>query len=870
MRLKARGGKTFFKMKQKFNVTGMTCAACSAHVEKAVSKLTGVEKAEVSLMTNSMQVVYDNASLSAADICRAVEEAGYGASPADEQQKKSAANEPSAFDLARQEMRHTLHRFLWSLVFLVPLMYVSMGHMGLWPVPSFFKGTANTMTFGLTQFLLVLPILLINRRYFTAGFKALMHGAPNMDSLIAIGASAATIYGVYSLYVIGYGLGHGQPELAMQQAMDLYFESSGTILTLITLGKYLESRSKGSTSKALEKLMDLSPKTAVRVNADGSEQTVPASEIAVGDTLLVRPGQAVPADGVLLDGASAVDEAALTGESIPREVAQGDSVLAASINKTGSFRMRAEKVSGDTALSQIIRLVEEAASSKAPIAKLADRVSGVFVPVVISIALVTAVVWLLLGAPVQRALGFAIAVLVISCPCALGLATPVAIMVGTGKGAESGILVKSAEALETAHKVRAVVLDKTGTITEGKPVVTDLVPAAGFDEETLLRLAVSVEKPSEHPLAEAVVEEAERRSIAPAEVRAFEAVPGKGLKAELDGKTCLAGNLRFMQESGIELGGLEKKAEELSGQGKTPLFFALNGKPAGLVAAADPIKESSRQAVRDLKKRGVSVVMLTGDNERTARAIARELDIDEVRAQVLPHEKEAHVRALQERGMKVAMVGDGINDAPALARADVGLAIGAGTDVAIESADIVLVHSDLRDVVTAFDLSRAVLTNIKENLFWAFFYNSIGIPLAAGVFYGLLHWQLSPMVAAAAMSLSSFCVVTNALRLNFFKPRRPKDEGEQVPQTTTPAARAAEPINIRKDDNAMTKTIHIEGMSCMHCSARVEKALNALEGVEAKVDLEKKQASVTLTGSVSDQALKQAVEDAGYDVVGID
>ena len=844
-------------MKEKFTVTGMTCAACSAHVEKAVGKLQGVEKAEVSLMTHSMQVVFDETAIDERAICQAVADAGYGASPADQQHaSKPAQAEKSAFDQAREEMRQTLRRFVWSLCFLIPLMYVSMGHMGLWPIPSFFHGAENALTFALTQFLLTLPVLLINRRYYTGGFKALVHGAPNMDSLIAIGSAAAMAYGVYSLYVIGYGLGHGDPALALEQTMNLYFESAGMILTLITLGKYLESRSKGSTSKALEKLIDLSPKTAVRLDASGQEETIAASDIRVGDVLLVRPGQAVPADGVLLKGASAVDEAALTGESIPREVQEGDTVLAASINKTGAFQMRADKVSGDTALSQIIRLVEEAASSKAPIAKLADKVSGVFVPVVISIALVTAVVWLLLGASVQQALGFAIAVLVISCPCALGLATPVAIMVGTGKGAENGILVKSAEALETAHRVNAVVLDKTGTITQGKPAVTDLVPGEGFTEGRLLRLALSVEKPSEHPLAEAIVEEAQRRGVQADEVRSFQAVPGRGLSALWEGKPCLAGNRRFLEENQVELGALGQRAQELAKEGKTPLFFAWDGKAAGLVAVADPVKESSREAVEALKRRGVSVVMLTGDNALTAKAIADKLSIDEVHAQVLPHEKEAHVRALQERGLKVAMVGDGINDAPALARADVGLAIGAGADVAIESADIVLVKNDLMDVVTALDLSRAVLTNIKENLFWAFFYNSVGIPLAAGVFYAVLGWQLSPMLAAAAMSLSSFCVVTNALRLNFFKPRRA----------------IARPVldQERKEEKKMKKTIHIEGMSCMHCSARVEKALNALEGVQAKVDLEKKLALVQLTKDVPDDTLQKAVEDAGYEVKGID
>lgn len=858
-------------MKEKFNVTGMSCAACSAHVEKAVSRLEGVQKAEVSLMTNSMQVLYDENVVSREDICQAVSEAGYGASPAAPKQTSAGsaavAPEKTAFELAREDMKKILRRLLLSLCFMLPLMYVSMGHMGLWPIPQVLQGVENAHAFAFTQLLLTVPILLINRQYFIAGFKSLLHGAPTMDTLIAIGSGASLVYGVCSLYVIGYALGHGLTELAHSQSMNLYFESAGMILTLITLGKYLESRSKGSTSRALEKLIDLSPKNATRITDDG-EEVIPVADIRVGDRLLVRPGEAVPADGVVLSGASAVDEAALTGESIPREVLTGDRVLAASINKNGSFHLQAEKVAGDTALSQIIRLVEEAASSKAPIAKLADKVAGIFVPVVIAIAVVTTVVWLLVGAPLAKALGFGIAVLVISCPCALGLATPVAIMVGTGKGAENGILIKSAEALENAHRVNAVVLDKTGTITQGRPVVTDILPVNGFDETALLHLAQSIENASEHPLAEAILEKAAAQGFTAEKVEAFTAVPGKGLKARWQGRECLAGSLRFMQEEQIDLGDLPAQADRLSNDGKTPLYFAADGKAAGLIAVADPVKESSREAIELLKKEKIHVVMLTGDNEKTANAIAAQMGIDEVLAQVLPHEKEARIRSLQEKGLRVAMVGDGINDTPALARADIGFAIGAGADVAIESADIVLSRNDLMDVVTALDLSRAVLTNIKENLFWAFFYNSIGIPLAAGVFYNLLNWQLSPMIGALAMSLSSFCVVMNALRLNFFKPHKAsKTETVSEPQPTIqPLAQQIE----RKVDDSMEKIVRIEGMMCMHCSSRVEKALNALDGVQATVSLEENLANVKLSADVSDEALTKAVVDAGYEVTAIE
>ena len=681
-----------------------------------------------------------------------------------------------------------------------------------------------------------------------------------MDSLIAIGSAAAMIYGVVAIYMIGWGLGHGDTALVEQYSMDLYFESAGMILALITLGKFLETRSKGKTSEAITKLMDLAPKTAL-VEREGVEAEIPVEEVAVGDLLIVKPGASIPVDGEITEGSAAVDESAITGESIPVDKGPGDRVIAATINRSGYFKFRATKVGADTTLAQIVALVEDAANSKAPIAKLADKVSGVFVPVVICIAVIAAVTWLLLGHTVEFALSIGIAVLVISCPCALGLATPVAIMVGTGKGAENGILIKSAEALETAHTIDTVVLDKTGTITEGKPRVTDIRTADGLSETELLTIAASVEKPSEHPLSTAIVEEATRRNLSLRAVTGFEAVAGQGVAAEVGGVRYLAGNRRMMEENRIELGDFAEKGETLSGEGKTPLYFAGEGKALGVVAVADTVKPTSRAAIEAFGQMGVDVVMLTGDNKRTAAAIQKQLGIGRVVAEVLPQDKEREVAKLQEQGRKVAMVGDGINDAPALTRADVGIAIGAGTDVAIESADVVLMKSDLLDAVTAIDLSRAVIRNIKQNLFWAFFYNSIGIPLAAGVFFSVLGWKLNPMFGAAAMSLSSVCVVSNALRLKLFQPRRAAASNTNSNQQ--------EKINPKEEIISMKKTMVIEGMSCGHCSARVEKALNALDGVTAKVDLEAKTASIETEGRVSDEQLKAAVTDAGYDVVSL-
>ena len=838
----------------------MTCSACSAHVEKAVNKLEGVSSAEVSLMTNSMSVVYDEAALSPQDIIQAVVQAGYGASLP--QGKGSAQTAPPPGSGLEQELAAMKHRFLWSLVFLIPLFYISMGHMLGAPLPAFLLGTENAVAFGLTQLLLTLPIMYLNDKYYKVGFQTLLRRAPNMDSLIAVGSSAAVIYGVFALYQMGYGLGHGDLELVERYHMDLYFESAGMILTLITLGKFLETRSKGKTSQAITHLMDLAPKTA-HVLRDGAEVEIPVEEVRVGDHIVVRPGQSIPVDGVIVEGSSAVDESALTGESLPVDKGPGDKVAAASINRSGSFTFEALRVGEDTTLSQMIRLVEEAAASKAPIAKLADRVAGVFVPVVMAIAAVTAIAWLIAtGGDVTRALTAGVAVLVISCPCALGLATPVAIMVGTGKGAENGILIKSAQALETLHTVDTVVLDKTGTLTQGKPVVTDVIPAQGLEENDLLLLAACLEGPSEHPVARAIVEEAHSRQLPLTSPQDFSALHGLGVRGTLAGRACLGGNLRLMEQSNIPLEDLPARGEALSEEGKTPLYFSDGQRLLGLIAVADTPKPTSAQAVDAFHQLGLEVVMLTGDNQRTAQAIGRQLGVTQIMAEVLPQDKESVVRRLQEEGKKVAMVGDGINDAPALARADVGLAIGAGTDVAIESADVVLMKSDLLDAVTAVQLSRKVIRNIKENLFWAFIYNIIGIPLAAGVWYPLFQLQLSPMFGAAAMSLSSVCVVSNALRLKFFRPERRESPAAPVSEGTPKSVET-------KGTSAMTKTMSINGMMCAHCQAHVEKALNAIDGVEAKVNLETKTATLTLSKDVSDDVLRGAVTEAGYEVVSI-
>lgn len=866
-------------MQEKFDVTGMTCSACSSRVEKCVSKLEGVNEVSVNLLTNSMQVEFNDAVIQEQGIIDAVVHAGYGASV---QGKKKASDTRESLkenkkNPVQEHMEYMKKRTIWSFIFLIPLMYVSMGHMIGLPLPGFLHGTVNAVGFAMTQFLLCIPVIYINRAYYTKGFSTLLHGAPNMDTLIAVGSAASLVYGVFAIYRMGYGLGVQDMDLVNRYLHDLYFESAVMILALINIGKYLEARSKGKTSEAINKLMDMAPKTAF-AERNGTVVEIPAEEIQIGDILQVKPGSSVPADGVVLEGVTSIDEAAITGESIPVQKVPGDSVIAATMNKAGFFRMKASKVGDDTTFSQIIRLVEDASASKAPIAKIADKIAGVFVPIVMTIALITAVVWLLAGAEFEFALSCAISVLVISCPCALGLATPVAIMVGTGKGAENGILIKSGEALEVTHNIQSVVLDKTGTITQGKPAVTD-IHGVKTDSKELLKIAAAMEKKSEHPLAEAVLAKAEEEKISLPEASEFSAVAGMGIEAVIEGKKYYAGNLRLMKEKGIDCTGIKDYLETLTGEGKTPLLFADEKELLGVVGAADIVKSTSAQAIRELKKMGIQVIMLTGDNERTAKAIQRQLDIDTVIAEVLPQDKEREVAKLQENGQKVAMVGDGINDAPALARADVGIAIGAGTDVAIESADIVLMKNDLLDVVTAISLSKAVIRNIKENLFWAFFYNVCGIPLAAGVFYTALGLKLSPMFGAAAMSLSSLFVVSNALRLRFFHVlKKPQKEEDGTVHTTEKingqtgkkqiVNTSAEAVENKEEMNMYT--MKIEGMMCPHCQAAVTKALNGIEGVKAEVDLEKKEAYVEAADSVSKEELTKAVVDAGYEVVSVE
>ena len=880
-------------MKERFDVTGMTCSACSSHVEKSVSKLTGVENVSVNLLTNSMQVEFDENKLDTAGIIKAVEDAGYGAAVKDGHAKsgtktsgQSGSQENSGLSAVEQNVKNMKKRLIVSLIFWIPLMYVSMGHMIYqWlniPMPpftmNFLHGNENTITYAFTQFLLLLPILIANQKYFKNGFKTLWHRSPNMDSLIAIGAGAAILYGIFAIYRIGYAMGHGDMAVVHQYAHDLYFESAGTILTLITIGKYLETKSKGKTSEAITKLLNLAPKT-VTVVRDGVEQVVDAADVEKGEIFLVKPGESVAVDGIVLEGKSSFDESAITGESIPVPKQAGDTIVSASMNKSGLIRAKATKVGEDTTIAQIIRLVEEASSSKAPIAKMADKIAGVFVPAVITIALITGIIWLISGATFEFAMSTAIAVLVISCPCALGLATPVAIMVGTGKGAENGILIKSGDALETAHQIDTVVLDKTGTITQGKPVVTDIICAAGknADKTQLLQIAGSLEKGSEHPLAEAIVNYCETNSIALEKVTDFNALFGKGIEGTVSGTHYFAGNEKMMEEKGISLSPEQKnQIHALAKQGRTPLLFADEKQFLGIVAVADVVKPTSKEAVQKFRDYGIHVIMLTGDNEVTAQAIKEQVGIDEVIAGVLPTQKEEKISALKQAGHKVAMIGDGINDAPALASADVGIAIGAGTDVAIESADIVLMKNDLLDAVGAVKLSKAVIRNIKENLFWAFFYNSIGIPLAAGVLYPLFQIKLNPMFGAAAMSLSSVCVVSNALRLRWVKLHDAK-KTQIEPHQDVAASTIADinqhnaldnnikSANNDKGESTMTTTISIEGMMCAHCQAHVEKALKEVAGVtEVTVSLENKNAVVT--GDASVEALKQAVVDAGYEV----
>lgn len=844
-------------MKEKFDITGMTCSACSARVEKKVAELEGVEEVNVNLLSNAMSVVF-NDQTSVKKIISAVEDAGYGASLHAKRQAKKGAAVPTE-DPAIAQQKSMKHRLIISLVFTIPLFYISMGHMWHVPMPAFLEGTQNAIAFAFTQFLLMLPVVYVNFSYFKNGFRNLWRRSPNMDSLIALGSTAAIVYGIFAIYKIGYGLGIQDMHLVHEYQMDLYFESAAMILALITVGKYMESRAKGKTSDAIRKLIDLTPKTATVIR-DGQEQTIPVEEVLVGDYIRVKAGETVPVDGIITEGAGSVDESALTGESIPVEKKAGDPITGAGIVSSGYLVFQAKKVGDDTTLAQIIDLVEEASSSKAPIAKLADKVSGIFVPIVIGVAVLATVIWLLTGATFEFALSIGISVLVISCPCALGLATPTAIMVGTGKGAENGILMKSAEALETAHKVGTVVLDKTGTVTEGKPSVTDVLPTEGVPLSSLIQIAASLEQLSGHPLGNAIVEYANTQNIPFLQADGFQATEGQGISAVIDGKHYYAGNRLMMEMQKLPFQDLQSRAEQFAGEGKTPLFFANEEKLLGVIAVADPIKPTSRQAVSELTQMGIDVIMLTGDNAKTAEAIRQQAGIPTVISDVLPQEKEAQIRKLQEDGKVVAMIGDGINDAPALARADVGVAIGAGTDIAIESADVVLMRSDLLDVVSAIRLSHAVIRNIKQNLFWAFFYNSIGIPLAAGILFPAFALKLNPMFAAAAMSFSSVFVVSNALRLKWFTPRA---------RSAAPATQEIKSSE-RNEEIVMQKIIHINGMSCPHCSNHVQQALNAIDGVEAVVELENKLARVTLTGAVSDDTLKQAVVDAGYEVVTIE
>ena len=842
-------------MMKQYNVTGMSCAACSARVEKAVNKVPGVTACSVSLLTNSMGV---EGTAEPTAIIAAVEAAGYGASEkgAEKGGEKASAAADDDF-LKDTETPKIRRRLIASLIILAPLMYLSMGHMMWnWPVPGFMEG--NHVAMGLAQLLLTVLIMVINQKFFISGFKGLLHGAPNMDTLVALGSAASFGYSTYALFAMTVAQANLDMDAVMAYMHEFYFESAAMILTLITLGKMLEAHSKGKTTDALKGLMKLAPKTAVLVR-DGAEVEVPIAQVRKGDIFVVRPGENIPVDGIILEGSSAVNESALTGESIPVDKNVGDGVSAATLNQSGFIRCEATRVGEDTTLSQIIQMVSDAAATKAPIAKIADRVSGVFVPTVISLALLTILVWLLAGESVGFALARGISVLVISCPCALGLATPVAIMVGNGMGAKNGIMFKTAASLEATGKTQIVALDKTGTITSGEPKTTDILPAEGVSSEELLRLAFALEKKSEHPLARAILETGKERGADDTlEVADFQAVPGGGLTGNLDGTVLTGGNLKYISETAEVSDAIRKQSESLAEEGKTPLFFAKDGKLIGIIAVADVIKEDSPQAVRELQGMGIHVVMLTGDNERTAKAIGRQAGVDEVIAGVLPEGKESVIRSLKKKG-KVAMVGDGINDAPALTRADMGIAIGAGTDIAIDAADVVLMKSRLSDVPAAIRLSRATLRNIHENLFWAFFYNIIGIPLAAGVWIPLFGWKLNPMFGAAAMSLSSFCVVTNALRLNLFN-MHDASKDKKI------KAKA----DFQKEETTMTKTMKIEGMMCGHCEATVKKTLEAIAGVEAaEVSHEAGTAVVTLTAEVANDVLKKAVEDKDYKVTDI-
>jgi len=858
-------------MKETYQVKGMTCSACSAAVERKVSKIKGVNSVNVSLLLNNMTVDYDEDKVQGEEISAAVEKAGYQAIRSKKGKSEGPDEEP-----VKKELKELKERLILSAIFLLPLLYLAMGHMLGLPFPGLLSGVRNASNLGFLQFIILLPILYANRKYYFIGFRALIKGVPNMDSLIAVGSFAAVLHGIFTLFRIGYGLGHGELHLAGHYAMDLYFESAGTIITLVTLGKYFEIRARGKTSEAISKLLDLTPKMAVALREE-EEVVIPVEAMEPGEILVIRPGESLPADGIVVWGAGLLDQSALTGESIPLEKLPGAQVFAGTINKDGAFHMKAQQVGSETTLGQIIRLVAEAASSKAPISRLADRISRVFVPVVIAIAFVSAGIWLAVGGSLEFAVNIGISVLVISCPCALGLATPLAIMVGTGKGAANGILIKSAEALEITKNINTVVLDKTGTLTTGEPALTDIIPSAGMTAGELLAVAAAMEALSEHPLAFAIVQEAQKKELYLPEAERFRIVEG-GIAARVFGTEHYIGNPDLMFRICTQRIGeaFSKIYDDLAAQGKTPLFVGNGEKILGMIAVIDPVKPESAQGVALLRGMGLDVIMLTGDNEKTAEAIRKELDIPHMIAGVLPAFKEKEIRRLMETGKKVAMVGDGINDAPALARADVGVAVGAGTDIAIESADIVLMKNSLVDLVTTIELSRATIRNIRQNLFWAFFYNCLGIPLAAGVFYSFGGLKLNPMIAAFAMSMSSLFVVGNALRLRSFKP------GIHISSEPAPkmAKETAEPPVVEagpgygngKEGEEMERKLkmHVEGMTCGHCSARVEAVLNGIPGVSARVNLEEKSAELTVPTQVSEAALRQAVEEAGYTVVSIE
>ncbi|WP_313957257.1 heavy metal translocating P-type ATPase [Aliarcobacter butzleri] len=835
---------------QKFDIKGMTCSACSTAVDRNVKKLEGINEVNVNLLNNSMIVKYDENVLNNETIIKKVQDAGYEAFLV-ENGKKTQKNSTED-NLGKIETNELKNRLIISFIFAIPLFYISMGHMLNWYLPHLFHGYSNAITFSFTQFLLALPIVFINIKYYKVGFKTLYKGSPNMDSLIAIGTSAAMIYGVFSIYKIGYGLGNNDIDIVIQYSHDLYFESAAIVLTLITLGKFLEARAKENTSEAINKLINLTPKTAL-VLRNNQEIEIPVDELVLKDIVIVKPGNIVPTDGIIIFGNSSIDESMLTGESLPVSKKVGDKVIGASINKSGSFKFEVTKLGEDTVLSQIIKLIEEASSSKAPISKLADRISAIFVPTVIVISILATVTWLFLGYSFEFALSIGIAILVISCPCALGLATPTAIMVGTGKGAQNGILIKSAESLEIAHTINTVVIDKTGTITEGKTQVTDIFTNEKITQDKLLQLCATIEKNSEHPLADAILKKTQEKEIELLNATDFEALNGLGIKAKVEDRVFYIGNKKLLDSKNISLDLFYEKSEKLANEGKTPIFIADENEVLGLIAISDVVKPTSKDAILEFEKMGLEVIMLTGDNYKTANAIAKQININNVIAEVLPQDKEKEIQKLQSLGKKVAMIGDGINDAPALVRADVGIAIGAGTDIAIESANIVLVKSDLLDAVKAIQLSNAVIKNIKQNLFWAFFYNIIGIPLAAGVFYTILGWKLSPMFAGAAMSLSSVTVVLNALRLKLFEPRISKN--------------LLEKNNISKGDK-MEKILKVEGMTCGHCKARVEKVVSAIDGVDSvEVDLASKNVTVKMSKDISEQTLSDVIVDAGYEVI---